>query len=286
LKKDRRMPKTILVTGSTDGIGFVSAAELAKKGFKVIIHGRNALRAEEAKKKIQNELGGNLNLETVEGELSSFASVRKMASEILKRFERIDVLLNNAGVFMPQLVITEDGYEATFQINYLSHFLLTLLLFKIIPKGSGRIINVSSMAHSSVPLDFNNLRGEKSYDPYDAYSRSKLANILFTYKLAREIKATGITVNALHPGVIATKLLAAGWGATFGTNVERGAETSIFLATSENVKNITGKYFSNKRETRSSEVSYDEKLQDELWEFSLRATGLDVNNLNLNSSKN
>ncbi len=278
------MIKTVLITGSTDGIGLATAEGLLKKGFKVILHGRNTRRAEETKKKILHELSGNLNLETVVGDMSSFNSVRKMASEITEKFERIDILINNAGVFLPRLVLTEDGYEATFQINYLSHFLLTLLLLKIIPQNEGRIINVSSMAHSPVAVDFENLRGEKSYDPYDAYSRSKLANILFTYKLVREMKTTEITVNALHPGVIATKLLAAGWGTSYGTNVEFGAENSIFLATSESVRNVTGKYFSNKRETRSSEVSYDERLQDELWEFSLTATGLDVNNLNFHSS--
>lgn len=268
--------KTILISGSTDGIGLQTAEDLLKLGFKVIIHGRNETRVLATKERLIRQTGKEENIETVWGDLASFAEVKKLADSINEKFPKLDVLINNAGVFLPFLKLTEDGFEATFQINHLSHFLLTLLLLKKFPEGEGRIINVSSMAHSSMPIDYENLKGEKHYDPYDAYARSKLANILFTFKLARELTEKGITVNALHPGVISTKLLAAGWGA-FGVSVRKGAETSVFLTSSEEVKGVTGKYFVDRREARPAEISYDITEQEKLWDFSFQAVGLDRN---------
>ncbi len=265
------MQKTILVTGSTDGIGYETAKVLLKKGELVIIHGRNKGKAEEIREKLLSSLGKDISVETVAGDLSSLIQVREMAEELRKNFAQIDVLINNAGIFSPTLVVSRNGFELTFQVNYLSHFLLTLLLLDKIPDETGRIINVSSMAHSSQAPNFENFLGRGSYDPYLAYSDSKLANILFTYKLSRELSSRKITVNALHPGVIATKLLAAGWGVAFGGSVGKGAETSVFLATAESVRNVTGKYFVNKAESTSSAVSYDVPLQEKLWDFSLNA---------------
>ncbi len=263
--------KSVLITGATDGIGLETAKALLSKGFNVIVHGRNAERVEAARNKIFAELGESPNLQTVTGDLSSFESVAELALQIKENFDSIDVLLNNAGVFSHRLILTEDGFELTFQVNHLSHFLLSLLLLEKIPHGTGRIINVSSMAHSSVPIDFAFVKGETPYNPYDAYAYSKLGNILFTFRLARELKEKGITVNALHPGVIATKLLAAGWGAAFGGSVMKGAETSVFLASSDDVQNVTGQYFVDKRISTPTQVAFDENLQEQLWEFSLQA---------------
>jgi len=271
------MRKIILITGATDGIGLETAKQLGRMGYDLIIHGRNGDRIKKAIDIIAHAASDKIELFPIKADFSSFEEVREMVQEIKGNFSRLDVLINNAGVFMPREVITPDGFEATFQINHLSHFLLTVLLFdKIAVSDKGRIITVSSMAHSSSKIDFDNLRGEKNYDAYDAYARSKLANILFTFHLAERIMKKGVTANCLHPGVIATKLLHAGWG-PFGADVETGAETSVFLATSENVKNVTGKYFVNKTPTMPASIAFDERHQRELWEFSAEATKADLN---------
>jgi len=266
------MTRIALVTGSTDGIGKQTALELAKRGFHVIIHGRN----EQKCIRTRDEILYNVNdakLDYITADFALFDSVRIMAEELKMKYDKIDVLINNAGVYMGDRVITADGFETTFQVNHLSPFLLTNLIFPFIEKAEdGRIVNVSSVAHKWAKMDFGNLNGEKEFDGQNAYSVSKLANILFTYKLHR-LRNGKPAVNALHPGVIGTKLLYAGWGMG-GDSLENGAKTSVYLATSDKVKNVSGKYFVNEHEEESSSLSYNEDLQDELWEHSLELVNL------------
>jgi NAD(P)-dependent dehydrogenase (short-subunit alcohol dehydrogenase family) len=258
--------KIVLITGSTDGIGRQIAIDLAEMGASVIIHGRNELKARDAMKDITRQTG-NKKLDFVVADLASLAQIKKLAAEIRSKYDRIDVLINNAGVFMNRRELSQDGFEMTFAVNHLSYFLLTGLLLDLVKKSNyARIINVASMAHAN-SLDFDNLQGEKYFEGYDAYSRSKLCNILFTYKLASKLKGSHVTVNVLHPGVIRTKLLHAGWGGG-GASLERGAETSVYLATSPDVEGVSGKYFANRRITDSSSVSHDISVQDKLWELS------------------
>ena len=261
------MNKTILVTGSTDGIGLQTACDLAELGAQVIMHGRNKTKAEQ----VANELiskTGNKSIEYVYSDLSSFDEVIKMSEKIHQRFKKIDVLINNAGIYKTKKELSGGGLEITFAVNHLSYYLLTGLLLDII---EGRIVNVASQAHAD-QLDFENLQGEKYFDGYDAYSRSKLCNILFTFKLAELIKSTGVTVNVLHPGVISTKLLHEGWGSG-GTTLKQGSKTSVFLAVSPEVASVSGKYFSNLREIKPSSVSYEKEIQERLWTESEKLTG-------------
>ncbi len=266
------MKKIALVTGSTDGIGKQTALELAKRGFHVIIHGRNEGKCV----RTRDEILYNVNdavLDYVVADFASFRAVRVMTEEIKMKYDKIDVLINNAGIYMSERVLTEDGFETTFQVNHLSPFLLTNILFPFIEKSDdGRIVNVSSMAHQWGKIDFENLNGEKEYDGQNAYSVSKLANILTTYKLHRMTKGKP-SVNALHPGVIATKLLYAGWGMG-GDSLENGAKTSVYLAASDEVKGVSGKYFVNMREEKSAPITYDESLQDEFWQYCVDSVNL------------
>ena len=258
-----------LVTGSTDGIGFATAEKLAAKGYFVLLHGRKEKRCDEAAEKIKSKNPGAI-LDFIAADLSELKKVEAASEIILKKHPDLNILINNAGVFFSDREITEDGFESTFQINYLSHVLLTLNLTNaLIKQGRGRIINVSSMAHAWAKLDFENLNGEKHYSGEEAYAVSKLCNIMFTYKLSRVIAESGVTVNALHPGVINTKLLRKGWGIG-GAPVSAGSETSVYLAASEEVENITGKYFVDKKPAASSKISYDKELQEELWNLTLK----------------
>ena len=263
-----------LVTGSTDGIGFATAEQLASKGFSVLIHGRNEQRCNDSVEKIKLKYP-EADLDYVTADFSSLSQVEKTADELNSRLASLDVLINNAGVFMPEKIITEDGFESTFQINYLAPFFLTLKLQPLLIKsGKGRIINVSSIAHKWADFDFGNLNGEKYYSGENSYALSKLCNILFTYKHAVEMEKFNVTVNALHPGVIGTKLLKIGWGMG-GESIRKGSETSVYLAASEEVKNVTGKYFINKKETPSSPISYNKELQEQLWNESLKMLNID-----------
>jgi NAD(P)-dependent dehydrogenase (short-subunit alcohol dehydrogenase family) len=264
--------KIVLVTGSTDGIGKQTALELAEMGAIVLIHGKDNRKCESTLDEIK-KISGNTDLKYFIADLSSFVSIRQLAREINKSFESIDVLINNAGVFANKRELNSDGIEMTFMVNHLAPFLLTNLLQEKIKRAqSARIINVSSIAHMRAKLDFDNLNSEKDFNGYAVYSLSKLANILFTYELAERLKDTSVTVNALHPGVITTKLLFQGFGIR-GSSVKVGAETSVYLASSEEVKNITGKYFDKKKPVRSSKESYDKLNQKKLWEVSERVCG-------------
>lgn len=264
--------KIVLITGSTDGIGKQTAIDLAQMGAHVVIHGRNPEKTHQTALDIM-ELTGNRNVDYLVADFSSLEEVRRLSTDIHQKFGRVDVLINNAGVYQQQRELTGDGFEMTFAVNHLSHFLLTHLLADLIPENAGsRVINVSSMAHSG-QMDFDNLQGEKYYDGYTAYSLSKLCNILFTYEAARRFQPRGITINCLHPGVIRTKLLRTGWGLG-GAPVPAGSKTVVYLATSPSVKDITGKYFSESRQVHSSGISYNVQMQKRLWELSENLTGI------------
>lgn len=259
--------KTALITGSTDGIGKQTAIDLASLGAEVIIHGRNAESLQTTRLGITN-LTGNNKIEIINSDLSSLQQTIYMVDEVNNRFEKIDILINNAGVYMNMKEFTEDGIEKTFAVNHLSHFLLTkLILDSFNGKSISRIINVSSVAHTRAQLDFDNITSEKHFDAYNSYAVSKLANVLFTYELAKQLERTNILVNALHPGVISTKLLLKGFSIK-GISLAEGAATSVYLASSDEVEGVSGKYFVRKKMTKSSRLSYDRIIQQKMWEVS------------------
>jgi NAD(P)-dependent dehydrogenase (short-subunit alcohol dehydrogenase family) len=263
----------ILITGSTDGIGRQAALELAATGATIIVHGRDHDRGRKTVTDIQTATG-NHNVDLLIADLSSLHQVRLLADMVLSSYKRLDVLVHNAGVFMKTRQLSEDGFEMTFAVNHLAPFLLTNLLMDLLRQSSpARIITVSSVTHMRVTLDFQNLQGEKAFGGYNAYSLSKLANVFFTYELARRLEGTGVTANCLHPGVIATKLLRAGFNIS-GAHPADGAATIVYLATSSDVDAVSGKYFENKREVSSSPTTHNKELQLKLWEISEKLTGL------------
>lgn len=267
-------PKTILITGATDGIGKVSALELAAQGHHILVHGRNPTRGEQVVQEIQHTTK-NPQVEFVLADFGSLAQVRHLAAQIQQKYQRLDLLINNAGVFLPKRTVTADGLEMTFAVNHLAHFLLTnLLLDQLKQSAPARIVHVSSGTHRSGHIEWDNLQGEKQYGGYDAYSRSKLANVLFCYALADRLEGARVTSNVLHPGVIATKLLHAGWGRGGGNDLGRGAETVVYVATAPELENVTGRYFDNRRMSESSMVTHDKQLQSEFWNVSARLVNL------------
>jgi NAD(P)-dependent dehydrogenase (short-subunit alcohol dehydrogenase family) len=258
--------KTILVTGATDGIGKQTALELAQMGHQVLVHGRNKNKSEAAAEEI-SKATGNESVKAVHADLTDFQQIKALADEIKNRYDRLDVLLNNAGVFENEKVILPNGLERTFMVNHMAPFALTLELLDLLKSTpDSRIVNVSSMAQSG-SIDFDNLNGEKYFDPYNAYAVSKLENVLFTYKLARMLKEDGVTANCLHPGVVSTKLLHAGWGMG-GVSVHAGAQNSIYAAVSPEMEGKTGLYLVSQKPAKSAAISYDKKVQDRLWEIS------------------
>jgi NAD(P)-dependent dehydrogenase (short-subunit alcohol dehydrogenase family) len=263
---DSMKNKIVLITGSTDGIGRQTALDLAKMGATVIIHGRDLERTKNVTSKIK-ESSGNSKIDFFVADFSSLLNVKTLSDQIHEKYQKIDVLINNAGVYMKQRELSKEGFEMTFAVNHLAHFLLTHLVLDLLQKPvRSRIINVASMAHAH-EMDFENLQSQKFFKGYTAYAYSKLCNILFTYSLAKQLKNSGITVNALHPGVIRTKLLMAGWGMGGGT-LESGAKTSVYLASSPDVESVSGKYFANCRPVSSSSVSYEVNIQEEIWHLS------------------
>jgi retinol dehydrogenase 14 len=260
---------TILVTGATDGIGKQTALELARMGAKVLLHGRNLQRGQNTLSELER-LSGNKSLMYYNADFGDLRAVRDFAAGLASEQERIDVVVNNAGVYMKRLERTGDGFETTFAVNHLAPFLLTrILIDQVSGGGPQRIVNVSSIAHTRARLDFDNLNAQKQFEPYAAYAVSKLANLLFTYHLARLLDGRATTVNALHPGVITTKLLTDAFGTT-GASLEEGAATSVHLAVSPLVEGISGRYFAKRTETRSSPASHDVEAQQRLWNITER----------------
>lgn len=280
---DRDMTgERILITGANSGIGKATALELAKRGAHVVMVSRDASRGNAAMEEIVNE-SGNTNIDLFVANLSSQRSIRQLASEFKNNYDRLDILINNAGGIFGKHKLTEDGIEWTFAVNHLAYFLLTHLLLDTIKKSSiARIINVASEAHRIASLNLDNLNVKDGYNPLVVYGNSKLANILFTHELSRRLKDTHITVNSLHPGVVRTRFGESGSPIfRFLVKISRwvylspanGAETSVYLATSPDVANISGKYFIKKKTVQSSKESYNVKLAQRLWDVSAELTG-------------
>lgn len=260
-------PMKIIITGATDGIGKQTALELAQCGHQVFIHGRNNQRLTETKNWILDQVP-KAEIQTFLADFASLKDVAEFANQLRSLNTSFDVLINNAGVIEKKLTYSADGFERTFAINHLAPFYLTLLLLPHLKKQTScKIINVASDAQAST-IDFNALNAEKGYNTYDAYALSKLCNVLFTFKLARELDKNQITVNALHPGVISTKILHAGWGMG-GGSWHSGAATSVYLATTSKEDQGSGHYYVNKQKARATAAAYDQKNQDLLWEKSL-----------------
>jgi NAD(P)-dependent dehydrogenase (short-subunit alcohol dehydrogenase family) len=266
--------KIVLVTGSTDGIGQQIALELAQAGATVLLHGRSAERGEKALANL-TAATGNPHLDFFLADLSSQRQVRHLAAQVLAKYDRLHVLVNNAGVFMRQRELTEDGLEMTFAVNHLAPFLLTnLLLARLKASAPARIITMSSMLHQRALVDFNNLQGEQFFDGNKAYGLSKLGNVLFTFELAERLKGTGVTANCLHPGAVDTKMLRAAFGGMQGASVVSGAATPVYLATAPEVAELSGYYFDNKRSAKPSSLAQDVELRRKFWEASAALTGL------------
>ncbi len=284
MRSDLMKGKTVLITGATAGIGRVTARELADDGARVVFVARNKAKAEETAAWIA-QATGNRAVEFIIADLSMRADVRKAAKEFLSRSDSLDVLVNNAGATFSKRTETVDGIEMTFAVNHLAPFLLTNLLMDALKKRpSARIVTVSSHAHQSARMDFDDLEGRQRYGGMRAYGQSKLANLLFTYELARRLSGTGITANALHPGFVASEFgmnndgpmrvmmkIAHRLGAI---SPEEGARTSVYLASSPEVQGMSGKYFVKCREAQSNAASHDIESQKRLWEISRTMTGM------------
>jgi NAD(P)-dependent dehydrogenase (short-subunit alcohol dehydrogenase family) len=280
--------KIILITGATNGIGKISALELARMGAEIVLVSRNQSKLDKIAQEIKSATG-NQRINTIQADLSSLKDIRKVAEIFLSQYERLDVLLNNAGAMFMSRKESVDGYEMTFALNHLNYFLLTDLLLDTLKKtaqeqGEARVVNVSSGAHSGAKIDFDDIQHKKSFTGFSVYGESKLMNVLFTYELTRRLEGTNVTANALHPGFVDTGFgQNNGWIISFMLNIiqklvakspENGAETNIYLASSPEVKGITGKYWVDKQQKNSSAASHDEAAQKRLWEISEELTEL------------
>jgi retinol dehydrogenase-14 len=282
MNNENMTDKICLVTGANSGIGKETALALAKMNARVVMVCRDRARGEAALQEIKQQ-SGNTSLELMLCDLSSQKSTRQFADDFKATHDRLDVLVNNAGVYLRKRTLTTDGIEATFAINHLAYFLLTNLLLDILKRSApSRIINVASDAHAYGQVDFENLQGEKKYGGARAYAHSKFENIMFTYELARRLEGTGVTVNCLHPGAVATGIFRAlpkpleAIIKLFTLSPEKGAETSIYLASSPDVEGVNGKYFVKKAVAKSSQSSYNEEVAHRLWDVSAQLTGLDL----------
>jgi retinol dehydrogenase 12 len=271
--------KVCLLTGATRGIGRAAADALARTGLTLALVGRDGPRVQETVRAVRSATG-NGHIEGLVADLSLRSEVRRLAKEVHSRYPRLDVLINNAGAIFTRREETAEGTEKTVALNHLGYFLLTLELLDLLKASApSRVVNVASEAHRGMRLDMEDLENRKRYSGLRVYGQSKLMNILFTTELARRLAGTGVTVNALHPGVVAT-----GFGqntpglfkflvrlaAPFMTTPEKGAETLVYLATSPEVEGVTGKYFVKSRQARPSPVSRDPELAGKLWVASER----------------
>jgi len=266
--------KVILVTGSTDGIGKATALALARAGHRVIVHGRNRPRVDAALGHLRAEMA-DADLDGISFDLGTVASVRKGVATLLERVTQLDVLINNAGIYASERIVTEDGAEATFAVNQLGPFLLTALVTPaLLASGGGaRVINVSSVAHARGRIHMTDLTLEKGWSAYAAYAQSKLAQVMHALSLAERHPADKLAAFSVHPGVIQTKLLRQGFGPVPGASVETGAATSIALATGE-LSGTSGAYFVDGQEAQPAAAALDADVRDELWQRCAELAGL------------
>lgn len=276
--------KICLVTGATSGIGKATAQGLAAGGFTTVIVGRDQQKTDRVCRLIRKRTG-NPDISYLIADLSSQKDVRRLAEEFKRWYDRLDILVNNAGAKILQRLTTVDGYEMTFALNHLAYFLLTqLLLDRLQAAKHARIVNISSGAHGGAVLDFDDLQNEKHYVGKEAYNQSKLANLLFTYELARRLEGSGVVANAMAPGGVITNFCRNNGWISWAKHVtahilarnligpEKAAETILYMATSPEVAGVSGKYFFEKKPIESSPASYDEEAGKRLWEISERMT--------------
>ncbi len=282
-------PRTALVTGATGGIGKVTALELAKAGYRVLLTSRDAAKGQKVLAEIRAQ-SGNDALELFVGDLSSMTDVRRVALEICARHPKLDVLVNNAGGLFTERSTTVDGFETTFALNHLSYFLLTNLLLGALkaagdarvlgntaPSGPARIVSVSSAANRLGKINWDDPHFKTGYSAYAAYNQSKLMNVLFANALARRLRGTGVTSNSLHPGIVRSGFnfnpggpirVVFAISKLMAVSPEQGAQTSVYLATSPEVEGVTGHYFVNKKQKRANPTAYNEAAQERLWALS------------------
>ena len=275
--------RVCLVTGASSGIGRTAALELASKGATVVMVSQDRDRGEAARLDLAAQSNSD-SIDLMLADLSSQSAIKHLADRFRGKYDGLHVLLNNAGRLLSRRTTTEDGLETTFAVNHLGYFLLTLSLIDILKASApSRIVNVSSSAHRFGTMKFDELQLEKGYGGYKAYSQSKLANILFTYELARRLEGAGVTVNCLHPGTVGTSLFKGVTGPVgvylnllkpLMKSTNRGAETAVYLACSPEVEGVTGVYFINKKPAKSSHRSRDPAIAQQLWQVSCQLTGL------------
>ena len=287
--KENLQNKVCLITGATNGIGEEAAKQIALMGAEIVFIARNQTKANQLNETIKSLTGREST--PIIADLSSQSEVKKAAEEFLSLNKPLHILLNNAGIMNTSRRETVDGLEEVFSVNHLAYYTLTLLLMdKLIASGPGRIVNVASGAHMFIKeINFEDLQSEKEYKTMHVYGQSKLANILFTRELSNKVQSKGITVNCLHPGFVKTSFGKNNTGVIgliikflmtlFAIKVEEGAETIIYLATSDNVKNISGEYFYQSKINKPSNFAENNKSADDLWDLSLKI--LKNNNLTL-----
>lgn len=269
--------KVSIVTGSTSGIGLVTAKELAKMGATTVVVARDEGRGKAALREVW-EYSQNEKSDLLMCDFSSQASIVEFCEKFKRKYDRLDILVNNAGLMSQKRVETDSGIELTFAVNHLGYFLTTNILLDMLKDTpASRTIVVASDLHLHGNIDLNDLMHEHNYHGFKAYCDSKLANILFTYKLAGHLKGSGTTINALHPGVIKSKfgIEDRSSNKTFPMgqiSLEDGAKAQIYLSNSQDVQNVSGKYFNQMRMEKSSPMSYDSELADKLWQKSLELT--------------
>ena len=282
--------KRVLITGATNGIGKQAALELATMGADVVIVGRSEIKTRTVAQELEAQSGGTAD--ALIADLSSMAEIRRIAAAFQAKYDRLDVLLNNAGASFSAYQRSDDGYEMTFALNHLGYYLLTNLLLDLLRRtaleaGEARVINVASSAHHSAGIEGLRLAGQgdqRRFKAFGAYSASKLANMLFTYELARRLQDSAVTVNAVNPGLVNSgmgdnmtgymRFFFKAMKTLFGRKPRKGAETLVYLASAADVAGISAKYFFDKKQLRSSDLSYDRDQQRRLWELSAEATGV------------
>lgn len=272
-----------LITGATDGIGKATATALAHEGYTVVLAARSTAKAATVTSEIVAATG-NRDVDYLTADLQSLSQLRRLTDAFAARYPRLDVLINNAGVIMPRRVVTEDGYEATFQVNYLAPFYLTQLLLDALETSpQGRVINLSSSVYRAGKLDPDNLQGERRFSTIGAYAASKLCVLLFTIELAQRLAPTRVTANAVHPGIVRTPMMRESEGIfraisyaalPFSRSADKGAATSVFLAGSPAASRVSGQYFTNGRPKKVRTAYNTPENRDRLWNLSMAACRL------------